>query len=290
MTEYKSDIRANVSIKRRRKPYYYRPSHSPPKSHGGQALHGKQAAILVLSLVLIAAVLIGVVLVGFFTSYFDVKSIEISGLSENSREEVIAFSGIEVGKKLYSINAKEAEQKILDAFPKISGVEIKKQLPDSVSISLTYDVPKYFIKVTGEYFTLSEGLRVLTRGGSKKELEAEGLIYLELPNISRAVTGEELGFFSGAEAFIKPFLDDFSSSELSAEIDRIYIKNKFDISLVSVGKYRIEMGDVKDQVLKMKMAEKMLDVGGYRDLEGVVLNVSDVTESSAIVSKTLKIE
>ena len=275
----------------RDKPYYYRPSHSPPSAYiDGERQSRKRTVLLVTAVLLLTAAIIGFVLFGFFTSYFDLKSIEVKGLSGNSREEIIELSGIAMGEKLYSIDAKAAEQNILEAYPIIADVTVKKKLPDSVCIALTYDTPKYFIKVTGEYYTISEKLRVLERGGDRKALEGADLVYVEMPNIRRAVTGERLEFFRGDEEYIEPFLSAFEKSTFAGDVDRIYIENKFDISLVKVGKYRIEMGDFKDQLLKMKMAEKVLDAGGYRELEGVVLNVSDVSESSAFVNKTLKIE
>jgi hypothetical protein len=50
------------------------------------------------------------------------------------------------------------------------------------------------------------------------------------------------------------------------------------------------MGDYKDQRLKLLMAEKMMESGGYRGMTGVIFDVSDASESSVMVSKTLKIE
>ena len=52
----------------------------------------------------------------------------------------------------------------------------------------------------------------------------------------------------------------------------------------------IELGDFKDQSLKLLMAEKIMETGAYRGQSGVVIDVSDATESSAMISKTLKIE
>ncbi|MBE6539032.1 MAG: FtsQ-type POTRA domain-containing protein [Ruminococcaceae bacterium] len=282
------------NVTRRDRPYYYRPSNSPPlrssRRDSRKNAHGRASYLGVIAGLLLTAAVVGSLLFGFFSSYFDVSSIGVTGLSGHSAKEIIAASGIEQGKKLYSVDAKGAEKKILALYPEIASVDVKKVLPSEISIVLTYETPKYFVEVTGEYFTLSESLRVLEKRTSRKSCEAGGLIYLEVPGIKRSVTGEKLQFFGEENEYVGNFLSILSDSPLADDVDRIYIGGKFDVSLVKKGKYRIELGDLNDEMLKLKMAEKVLDAGGYRDLEGVVLNVSDVSESSVSVQKTLKIE
>lgn len=277
----------------RDRPYYYRPSNSPPLRSRRSGRRSKRTSASYLGIVaslLLAAAIIGSLLFGFFSSYFDVSGVSVTGLFSHSEEDIIAASGIEQGKKLYTVDAKGAEENILALYPEIASAKVKKILPGEISIVLTYESPKYFTEVTGQYFTLSESLRVIEKRTSRKSCEADGLIYLEVPGIKRSVTGEKLQFFGDEAEYVEEFLAVLSESELGCDIDRIYIAGKFDISLVKTGKYRIELGDLKDEMLKLKMAEKVLDVGGYRDLEGVVLNVSDVSESSVSIQKTLKIE
>ncbi len=243
----------------------------------------------------IVAVLLVILLASFaslalFTSFFDVKSITVSGLGEQSEEEIIKASGINPGVSILALDGDAAEKNILAAFPEILDASVEKTLPGSVDILLTYDVPKYFICVTGEYFTVSEELRVIKRGGARKDHEASELIYLTVPNLKRAVTGDTLGFFKEDEEYIIPFLDTLKGSFFGDKIDRIYIDNKFDISLVSTGRFKIEMGDFRDQELKLKMAEKVFETGGYGAQIGVVIDVSDAYESSVRVDKNLIIE
>lgn len=292
MTEYKyGAMRRNARSGMGDRPYYYRPSHSPPRTEvDGQAYGRKGSALFVIAVLFLISAVIGCILFGFFSSYFNLKTVRVTGISEHSEEEIIALSGIEIGKKLYHIDSKEIEEKILASYPEIAQAKVEKILPSEIHIALTYEIPKYYISVTGEYFTLSDSLRVLERFSDKKALEGTGLTYVTMPNVKRALTGERLEFFEGDDEYIERFLSVFSESSFCGDVDKIYIGGKFDISLVKTGKYKIEMGDFKDEALKLKMAEKVIETGGYREMEGVVLNVSDVSESSVMVHKTLKIE
>ena len=257
---------------------------------GGEIRVKKRSIFLTPAVLILLAIIVGCVLFSIFSSFFDLKAINVIGLAGHSEEEIIETSGFELGKKLYSIRTDGAKRNILEKYSNIARVDIKKQFPAGILIELTYEVPKYFVEITGEYFSLSESMRVIERSKTKKALEEKGLIYLELPNIQRAVTGETLKFFKGDEAYIRELLLKISASVFDGEIDRIYIKSKFDIALVKVGEYRLEMGDFKNVELKLIMADKIIENGGYRGQSGVIIDVSDVSESSAMIEKNQKIE
>ncbi len=276
-------VRRNRSHGARDRQYYYKPA---PENKG----YGKKRTFLTSLLLISLAFLIAAAFVSFFTSYFNLKAIKVNGLMKHSEKMIIETSGIEMGKKLYGINSAEAEKRILEAYPEISEVSIKKVLPAEMIIELTYETPEYYICVTGEYFTLSETLRVIERFSEKKSLEAMGLIYLELPDIRRAVTGEKIEFFGEDKEYIGEILNSLSESGFAGEINRVYIDGKFDITLAKSGEFKIELGDFKDQSLKLLMAEKIMEAGSYRGQSGVVIDVSDACESSAMISKTLKID
>lgn len=250
----------------------------------------KKSLIIAIPITFICICVIAFVLFGFFSEYFVIKNITVSGLLEDSYEQIITDSGIKSNSKIFTINTKKAEQNILRANTNIATVSVKKNFPADISITVTYETPQYFVKVTGEYYTLSESLRVLERTSSRRSCEEMGLVYIEVPNVKRCVTGERLEFFGDDGDYVKEFLSVLSESSFGSEIDRVYIKGKFDISLVKIDKYRIELGDYKDESLKLKMAEKVLDAGNYREASGVVLDVSDVSEVSVQVDKSLKIE
>ncbi len=275
------------SLGKRDRPYYFNPDFGSNVKNKGE---GRKKTILAALLLVLLAIFIASVFIGFFSSYFDLKDIRVNGIMNHSEEEIILASEIEMGKKLYAIRSDEAEKKILEAYPEISEVSIKKVLPAEIVIELTYETPEYYICITGQYFTLSESLRVIERFSDKKSLEAMGLIYLELPDIKRAATGEKIKFFGDDMEYIMDVLESFSLSCFAGEIDRVYISGKFDITLAKSGEFMIKLGDYKDQSLKLTMAEKIMEAGSYRGQSGVVIDVSDVAESSVMVSKTVKIE
>ena len=280
MTEYAYDRRRQGS----RRSYY-----EFPEEEEKTDMRKGNKVLPTASLLIVLAVLVGMVLFGFFSSYFNVKSISVTGLMGHTEDEIKAVLGIKESSKIFTVSAEKIRSNILAEFPAIDDVTVTKKLPSTVGIHLTYATPKYFISVTGEYFTLSESLKVLERKKSRGECEGMGLTYLELEGVKRAVTGSELELFRDGD-FVKEILMAYEKSYFAGDADKLIIKSKFDISIVKTSKYLIKLGDFKDKELKLKMAEKVLMQDDYRDAEGVILDVSNVSETTVQISKTQKIE
>lgn len=271
---------------RGRPSYYWQPAEKNERPR----LHINRTSLIPILIIAAAIIVIGLLLVGFFSSYFNVKEISVSGEGKYTEEELINASGLELGVKLYRTDTGAAKEKLLATLTDLRDVKVRKVIPAEIVIEPIYEVPKYYIEVTGEYFTLSEGLRVLERLGSAKQCENAGLIYVSLPDVKRAVTGEKLCFFSENDGYISDFLTAFSDTSFYGEANRVYVKSKFDISIVKKDVYRIELGNCRDSEIKLKMAEKVLDEGGYRGTEGVILDVSNVAETAVSVDKSAKIQ
>ena len=283
MTEYAYD-RGKRGRRRSYFDFYERNEEKTPERRGG-----KRKTVVTLAVLLTLAALIGLVLFGHFSSYFAIEKISVSGLMSHTEEEMISASGIEQGSKIYTLRLSKAKANILAEYPEIEDVRITKNFPSEVTIHVIYATPKYFICVTGEYFTLSGSLKVLERVKDRRECEGRGLTYLALGDIKRSVTGSELEFFSDA-GYVKEILKAYENSYFAGDADKLYINSKFDISIVKTSKYFIKMGDFKDKELKLKMAEKVLLQDDYRDAEGVILDVSNVSETTVQIDKTQKIE
>lgn len=67
---------------------------------------------------------------------FAVKSVEVVGSTHYSPEAIIGISGIRVGQSIFSVNKKEASQKIWEAFPYIHYIDIGNSSFDTITITV----------------------------------------------------------------------------------------------------------------------------------------------------------
>lgn len=239
---------------------------------------------------ILALLVIGTLIVCFLTSILNISEFSTANEGRYSPQELAEAAGIELGDKIWSVDVKEAERKILDTYTEIGSVKVKRDLPDKIIFEPVYASAKYYIALYGEYYTLSDGLRVLERVESKSYCTGLRLVLLELPEIRRAVTGEVLSFADeGAVEYVGRMLSAVSESDLYGMIDKLSIKNKFESFALKTDCFKITFGEVEDEKLKIKMALRVMEDGGYYTQTGVFVDATDASEVTVAVRKNEKI-
>lgn len=97
--------------------------------------------------------LIGSIIYFLMSPLFNISHIEVSGNSKISKEEIISLSRIEKGENTYKISKSSTIQKIKEN-PYIDTVQIKRILPDGISIEVTEREAKYMIEYGNAYVYL----------------------------------------------------------------------------------------------------------------------------------------
>lgn len=85
----------------------------------------------VLSVLLICGAILGAM-----TFLFRINTIEISGVSRYTKEEVLEASGIKQGDNLYIINKYDVADDIFARLPYVQTVQINRRLPDTMTIDV----------------------------------------------------------------------------------------------------------------------------------------------------------
>jgi cell division septal protein FtsQ len=81
----------------------------------------------------------------FFSSFFQIKEINIEGEQKVSREDILAGIEGEIGKKIlffktksvFLVNAAQIREALFAAYPPIAGIAFERQLPDSLNVRIT---------------------------------------------------------------------------------------------------------------------------------------------------------
>jgi len=187
-------------------------------------------------------------------TFFRVSTINVSGNAIYSVEEIIAASGIEKGRNLYELNHALIEKNIILKYPFIKEVELNREIPSTVELVITEDIPAYYTDVYGEYLVLSEDLRVMAIYESREELLSDNgeLILIVTPKISTAIVGEPIRFAKdSSETLIKDIIACIENSHINGEVNVIDFSDKFDIVVVCRGnRFRLQMGSYGKDFLK----------------------------------------
>lgn len=254
------------------------------------ARSSRVGSYLIVAGLIVALIVVGTLIVCFLTSVLNISAFATVNEGRYSPQELAEAAGIKLGEKIWSVDTKKAERNILETYTEIGSVKIKRELPDRVIFEPVYATAKYYIALYGEYYTLSDGLRVLERVESRSYCTGLRLVCLELPEIRRAVTGEVLTFAAeNSSEYIGRMLSAVSGSELYSMIDKLSIKSKFECYAIKTDCFKITFGEVKDEDLKIKMALRVMEDGGYYTQTGVFVDATDASEVVVAVRKNEKI-
>ena len=240
----------------------------------------EKAKILIACLVVGLVLLLLYPLINFTMSQLVVEDVIVEGGSYTA-DELLEAGGISLGSRLPMLSAEDAEARILSLKPYIKSCNISVKLPNTVIIVIEEDRAVATTEIFGEYYALSEDMKVLERSSDPEAFKE--LIYIELPFAKRAVVGEKLMFEDGEDGeYIKNFIALLEETELSGRIGRIYFDRKFDIVASVDGKFRVLFGSPSDMKLKLATVEKMIEENSDKCGDSGIIDVR-VVEIAGIV-------
>lgn len=194
--------------------------------------------------------------------FFKVNTITVEGNSFYEASAIVDACGIEQNVNLYSIKADEVLNDLSSTLPYIKSVKIKRNIPSTIVLVVEEDSPTYYTELLGEYFVLSDELRVIATADSeaKANTYGEGLKKISLPDVSEAIVGKKIGFVKEINyEYITSFLNDLGSEGMFAKTNYIDISDKFHICIITdEGKYKISLGDSSDISLKMSFVDTVI--------------------------------
>ena len=239
-----------------------------------QKLHRKMffyITILVIFCACLAAVL--------FSVFFKIKHITVSGSTIYDDWRIIEASGITVGNNAYAVSRAAAEKRITEKFPYVSSVSLSHPSPSTLELSITEDSAEYFFVIDGEYFILSDSLRVLEIISDSDIMQTRhaDLLEISVSGVSKAVVGSRLEFVSSIYYdYAVRTLRIFAECSMAPHITLVNCSSKFDVYFIYDGRFRIEVGDTDDLQMKLTFADSVI-----KDLSDSATGIINVENQNA---------
>ena len=228
--------------------------------------------------ILILIIFGGIFYLLYLSPYFQIKEIKISGNEKVPTEKILSPVQKEIGQKLlffstksiFLVNLSQIKKGILDNFPQIAEVEIKRRLPSSLGIDVSE----------------RQGIANFCQEEQCFLLDGEGVIFEEVPkeNLSAPLI-KKLGEAGplpklGGEVIEKELLSKIL--EITSELKNLGIPST-EVLIVSDDRLNVKtqenweiyfnpQGDVSWQLTKLKaVLEKFIPSEKRKDLEYVEL-------------------
>lgn len=237
-----------------------------------------------ISYILLSIVMCLIFIVICMAVFLKIENIEVKGNDRYTPDEIIESSGITTGQNLYAINKNEAKENIYLEYPYISEVVIRRELPSTLHFKVYEEQPKYYTEICGEYFLLSDSLRVLekTEEIPLSEDEERKLIPLYLSEIRAAIVGEKLEFEKElVYEYISTFITAVSFHETANDLTSIDMRERYNIYVEYQNRFSIYMGDYTETDMKLTFAKLMIE--SFPPEQSGSVDAHDITVGSVIL-------
>ena len=224
-----------------------------------------------ITVLVIMGLLALVCLVKVVLGFMPVKHFTLQGDTHYDITEIISYSGIRSGDKLYRIDEKKAIEKLMSDCPYIKNVKIKQKFPTTVCFVIEEREPGWYIQVGENFYGLDFDMRVLQETYVDDDLIERGLTKLTLPELEGVIVGELPEFASGDDQLKRETLEiieAFRSHEIKARLSGLDVSNRFEIKLQIDNSFEVYFGDIKNFDIKMEFLTEVLKEASDRGYSG----------------------
>lgn len=203
---------------------------------------------------ILAAIVIGIVMAILSnTVLFKCGSIEVTGVSRYSADEIIAASGVKTGENLLHIDTKKAEDSVMNAFAFVDKVSVKKNYPTKIVIEITEAQNWFVLNQDGKNVVISRGGRVLGN------ISADGLIVVKGLEAESLETGSQLS--SKVDAKNKIIMEIFETSEKVglANVTEIDLTDRFSIKITVDNRIVLNLGSSVQLESKLRVGQALIE-------------------------------
>ncbi|MCR5041700.1 MAG: FtsQ-type POTRA domain-containing protein [Clostridia bacterium] len=215
--------------------------------------HRSRAVLAVLGVLAAAAVCFTVC---FFV--FQVEFIVIDGNTHDTDSDIELAGELEVGRSMFSYLLFHNE-KLIERLPYVKSARISRELPESLVVEITEEVPEAFCRMKGSVYALLSQDNVVLEKSAQAFSGCAYIRGLELPEI-------EIG--ENAEVFV------------SSEIDSLAEKAGKTSGEQAKAELETEKNVLSGTLRLLRLKDKLMSLCRDRDIHGVT--EADFTENSQI--------
>lgn len=201
----------------------------------------------------IAVIITVIALLFGMSTFFKTANIEVTGIANYSSEEVIAASGISLGKNIFFLNEDDAARSIYEELPYIDDIKIIKKLPDTIVIEADECYRLASIESGGAFWIINKNGKLLEKtdsAGASDTIQVKGLEPIQ-PALGDKVALGEAGVTQ--LTYMTEILNAVVDYDMEADITWLDMSNVGGITFDYKGRFVIEFGKGENADIKLNM-------------------------------------
>lgn len=197
-------------------------------------------------LLILAAIIAGCIV------FFRVEEITVTGSTTYTEQQIIDVSGVEMEDNLFLVRKVPTGRRILNALPYIKEVNIRRELPNGLLITVNECVPVAALKGEGDaWWILDSTAKLLEQGNddlAKPYMKVTGLEALKPSAGGRvAVSAEETTKLDS----LKSILAALEEREMFAHVNSVDLSGVTEICMVYQGHYTVRLPMYSDDFYRL---------------------------------------
>ena len=173
------------------------------------------------------------------TLFFKVESVEVTGNSRYSAQEIQDACGVQLGDNLYLLNKPDMVQRLHQQLPYIDEVRITRQLPNTLCVQVTEFSTVYAVEQEGTVWLLTSGGKLVETAAERGDTSIIDGCELLAPSL-----GGDVSFaleLQNRQESLFALLTALESAELTGDVRAIHLGDPTVLSMDYTERFTVEM-------------------------------------------------
>ena len=173
------------------------------------------------------------------TLFFKVESVEVTGNSRYSAQEIQDACGVSLGDNLYLLSKPDMVQRLHQQLPYIDEVRITRQLPNTLCVQVTEFSTVYAVEQEGTVWLLTSGGKIVETAAERGDTPLIDGCELLAPSL-----GGDVSFaleLQNRQESLFALLTALESAELTGDVRAIHLGDPTVLSMDYTERFTVEM-------------------------------------------------
>ena len=204
----------------------------------------------------IALVVLGALIALSLTILFPINEIDVTGSGHYPNEQVIAASGLEMGKNIIVCKVDQVSDTLSKALPYIDHAEVKRSISGRITITVTETTGKYAVLYGEQCVILNETGKILEIASGE---EAVKYAVVLKATVEKPVPGTTAVFGDGVSLEKLLMLGNSLAAASIDKITSIDLTNMSDVIVTYDARLKLQLGTLSGLNRKLALAQRVIN-------------------------------
>ncbi|MEM1485389.1 FtsQ-type POTRA domain-containing protein [Oscillospiraceae bacterium PP1C4] len=254
------------------------PDRAWAKAASGKRRKRRRTGRHTLHYILILLVAAAILAILSLTVFFRIEKLSVAGTTKYAAQEIIDQSGIKVGDNLFRVSEDKVSKQLVEKFPYVEAVTLKRTFPPSLTIQITQAKPLGAVDTPTGFLIIGRSGRVLEIGAQTlpEDMTVVSGMYLYNPQVGKVLgegykKDEQAEAEKEQEAFkMLTYLVDAVAQTSFERITMVDFSDRLNMMLIYDNRIMIELGSELNLSYKLKFAKRVITDELEPSFEGIL--------------------